>query len=84
MWSGITGDSKKHVVTDSEMTPLSGERNFQDLKAAEPKGHKENIKYSSCHVNEKITGQVTWADDYLHNTHMWISLWDRNSKILMI
>lgn len=68
MWSGITSDSKKHVVTDGEMTPLSGERNFQDLKTAEPKGHKEiiNIKYSKCHVNEKITSQVTWADGYLH------------------
>ena len=66
MWSGITSDSKKHVVADGEMTPFSGERNFQDLKTAEPKGHKENIKQSKCHVNEKITSQVTWADGYLH------------------
>lgn len=58
MWSGITSDSKKHVVTDSEMTPFSGERNFQDLKTAEPKGHKEIIKHSKCHVNEKITSQA--------------------------
>ena len=66
MWSGITSDSKKHVVTDSEMTPFSGERNFQDLKTAEPKGHREIIKHSKRHVNEKITRQVTWADGYLH------------------
>lgn len=67
MWSGITSDSKKHVITDSEMTPLSGERNFQDLKTAEPKGQKEKNTYSKRHVNDKIASQVTWAN-CLHKT----------------